>query len=32
MDWEPKNWQIILMSIILAPCVYVFLWVFMALF
>jgi hypothetical protein len=32
MDWEPNEWQIILMTIIAAPCIYVLLWVFMALF
>jgi hypothetical protein len=32
MDWEPKEWQIILMAIIAAPILYVFLWVAMALF
>ena len=32
MDQDPKDWQIILMAIIAAPCIYVLLWVFMALF
>jgi hypothetical protein len=32
MDWEPNDWQIILMAIIAAPCIYVLLWVAMAIF
>ena len=32
MDWEPNEWQAILIAIIAAPCIFVLLWVAMALF